>query len=312
MSGMAADAASTSTPGNPGEGMAPVKDRLTTTLFLAALFHGIVILGITFAAPSTDHEPTPTLEVLLLTGADTSAADNATAQYLAQRNQIGTGTTDERVRPANPASSPLPVQQEGVADGNGTEYREAVVGQVSNEFVSARSERSEVDYRSGEDRPVQEAQAPIALAATAPSPIATNATDTSLRLRGRQDGKYEVLPNTRESILAPYLDSWRRKVEKLGTINFPSVARAQPAAASANPVLEVSVRADGSLGEIIVRRSSGRKELDQAALSILRLASPFDPFPADLRKKYDELRFAYEWQFLGGPGTVSVPAASVR
>jgi protein TonB len=70
-------------------------------------------------------------------------------------------------------------------------------------------------------------------------------------------------------------------------------------------VLEVAIRADGSLGQIIVRRSSGRKELDQAALSILRLASPFDPFPSDLRKKYDELRFAYEWQFLGGPGKVS-------
>jgi len=51
---------------------------------------------------------------------------------------------------------------------------------------------------------------------------------------------------------------------------------------------------------VIVKRSSGRKDIDQAALSILRLASPFDPFPAELRKQYDELRFAYEWQFLGG------------
>jgi protein TonB len=297
----------------PREGNAPVKDRLTTTLFLTALFHGILILGITFAAPSSNQRPTPTLEVVLLTGADTSAADNPTAQYLAQRNQVGTGTTDEYVRPANPASSTLPAQQEGVADGNGVEYREAVLGQVSNEFVSARSDRSEVDYRSGENKPLRQAEAPLALAPTTPSPITTNATDTSLRLRGRQDGQYEVIPNTRESILAPYLDSWRRKVERLGTMNFPQVARAQPANATANPVLEVSIRADGGLGEIIVRRSSGRKELDQAALSILRLASPFDPFPADLRKKYDELRFAYEWQFLdGGAGTVSVGAEQAR
>ena len=64
-------------------------------------------------------------------------------------------------------------------------------------------------------------------------------------------------------------------------------------------MLEVSIRADGSLGEALIRRSSGRKEIDQAALSILRLASPFDPFPEELRKQYDELRFAYEWQFLG-------------
>ena len=54
------------------------------------------------------------------------------------------------------------------------------------------------------------------------------------------------------------------------------------------------------------KRSSGRKEIDQAALSILRLASPFDPFPPELRKQYDELRFAYEWQFLGGGAQIPV------
>ena len=63
------------------------------------------------------------------------------------------------------------------------------------------------------------------------------------------------------------------------------------------------------------RRNVRRKDLDQAAQSILRLASPFDPFPADLRKQYDELRFAYEWQFLNGSvgaGTVSVPSSAVK
>lgn len=292
------------------EGSAPVKDRLTTTLFLAALFHGIVILGVTFAIPPRGAQPTPTLEVLLVAGPDTNEADNPDARYLAQRNQRGTGTTDDEVRPANPASSLIPVQQEGVVDGTGNEYHEAVSGERSTEFVSARSNRNEVAYRSGEKRPAQEAEAPMALSQTAPTPIATNATDTSLRLRGRQDGKYEVLPNTRESIVAPYLDSWRRKIEKLGTLNFPQIARQD--SITANPVLEVVIRSDGSLANIIVRRSSGRKEIDQAALSILRLASPFDPFPSDLQRKYDELRFAYEWQFLGGGGTVSVPADSGR
>jgi periplasmic protein TonB len=290
------------------EGNAPVKDRLTTTLFLAALFHGIVILGVTFAIPRGDKQPTPTLEVLLLTGQDTRAADNPDAQYLAQRSQKGSGTTDQRVRPANPASSPLAAQQAGVADGNGSEYREPVAGQHSTEILSSRSDRSEVEFRSGEEQPAQQAEAPLALSPTAPRPIATNATDETLRLRGRRaDGVFEVIPNTRESRLAPYLDAWRRKIERLGTLNFPQNARGGKA--QANPVLEVSIRANGILGHAAVKRSSGVKEIDQAALSILRLASPFDPFPAELRKQYDELRFAYEWQFLEGSsgGTISVP-----
>jgi protein TonB len=280
------------------EGLAPVKDRLTTTLFLAALFHGIVILGITFAIPREDR-PLPTLEVVLLTGADTRAADNLNAQYLAQRNQEGSGTTEERVRPANPASSLLAAQQEGLPDANSTEYREAVQGQQSKEVVSSRSDRSEVEYRSGENRPAEEAEAPLALAPTAPRPIATHATDQTLRLRGlKADGTYEIVPNTRESKLAPYLDAWRRKVERLGTLNFPQAIRNQGETGS--PILEVAIKPDGSLGDTIVRRSSGRKEIDQAALAILRLASPFDPFPTELRKQYQELRFAYEWQFLEG------------
>lgn len=277
-----------------------IRDRLTTTLFLAALFHGIVILGVTFALPGTDERPTPTLEVLLLTGQDTREADNPQAQYLAQRSQQGSGTTDERVRPANPASSAIAATQAGIPDGNSTEYKDALAGQRSPEVLSSRSNRSEVDYRSGEDQPAREAQAPLALATAAPRPIATHATDTSLQLRGRRaDGSYEIVPNTRASRLAPYLDSWRRKVERLGTLNFPHIGR-QAHDSHGNPVLEVAIRADGTLGGVIVRRSSGRREIDQAALSILRLAAPFDPFPSMLREQYDELRFAYEWQFLQG------------
>ena len=47
------------------EGSAPVKDRMTTTLFLAALFHGIVILGVTFAVPMLEKQPAASIEVLL-------------------------------------------------------------------------------------------------------------------------------------------------------------------------------------------------------------------------------------------------------
>jgi protein TonB len=279
------------------EGLAPVKDRLTTTLFLAALFHGIVILGITFAIPKSDDSGTPTIDVLLLTSNDTRAADNLDAQYLAQRNQQGSGTTDDSVRPANPASSAVMADQDGVPEGNSDQYREAVTGKQSTEIVSSRSDRSQVDFRSGENQPSQTMEVPLALSPTAPRPIATSATDVALRLRGKRiDGATEIVPNTRESKLAPYLNAWRSKIERLGTLNFPQNVRNSEAG---NPVLEVALRADGTLGEALIKKSSGNKEIDQAALSILRLASPFDPFPTELRQQYQELRFAYEWQFLG-------------
>jgi len=115
-----------------------------------------------------------------------------------------------------------------------------------------------------------------------------------------------VTPDTRAATLAPYLDSWRRKVERIGTLNYPTAAKV--AGADLSPVVEVGIRSDGSLDRAVIRRSSGDPELDQAALAILKLASPFDAFPPELSGQYHVLRFAYEWQFVGGRvrgGTVS-------
>ena len=89
----------------------------------------------------------------------------------------------------------------------------------------------------------------------------------------------ELLADTRDSQLARYLDGWKRRIEQVGTLNFPNEARRR--SLSGNPVLEVAIAADGSLDQVIVRRSSGHPELDQAAVDILRLASPFDPFPPE-------------------------------
>ncbi len=102
-------------------------------------------------------------------------------------------------------------------------------------------------------------------------------------------------PSTRQSGLAEYLDGWRRRVERIGTANYP--ARAARRSRAGRPTLEVVIAADGRLDDIVVRRSSGDKALDQAALKILRLAAPFAPLPDNIRADYDVLRFAYEWDF---------------
>ena len=113
------------------------------------------------------------------------------------------------------------------------------------------------------------------------------------------DGPRErtVSVDTQEALFAGYLAAWKQRVELLGTLNFPDAARR--AGLTGNPVLEVAIGADGGLREIVVVRSSQQKLLDQAALRILRLAAPFEPFPEEIRRQYDVLRFVYEWRFIG-------------
>ena len=138
--------------------------------------------------------------------------------------------------------------------------------------------------------------------------VNASAADEALRLRGDPAPDDRLLADTRESAIAAYLDGWKRRIEQVGTLNFPNEARRR--ALSGNPVLEVAIRADGRLEQVVVRRSSGHRELDAAAVDIVRLASPFDPFPPAMRERYPMLRFAYEWQFLKGrlgDGSVLAP-----
>jgi protein TonB len=125
-----------------------------------------------------------------------------------------------------------------------------------------------------------------------------NDDGVELRLRGEARKQLWVAADTRASDVAVYLDSWRRKVERVGTVNFPSAARRRKL--TGTPVVEVTIAADGRLEEARIRSSSGYPEIDDAAIRILKLAAPFDPFPRALGAKHDQIRIAYEWQFLGG------------
>ena len=282
----------------PGTNEKSSTDRLVTILFMVALFHIIVITGITFIAPFVKlNTLAPTLEVLLLTDNSPSREANPDAVYLAQRNQVGNGTTQERQRAANPASSPIAAMNNGNADGNSLDFAQALAGRAAVEVISSRAEHAALAYQSGTDLPTRNNETPLSLSPTPPNPIATSLLDDQLRLRGQNTREAFITPDTRESRLAPYLDGWKRKIEKIGTLNFPLAARRR--FAMRNPVVAVVISADGTLKEASIQESSGDQEMDQAALNILRKAAPFNPFPISLKRDYDQLRFAYEWQFLG-------------
>ncbi len=280
------------------EGKAPVRDRLFTMLFLAALLHGIVILGLTFNSSLAGGQTAPGLHVLLVSDEVPEADRNDTATYLAQRTQLGSGNTQAAVSPRNPASSvPIPAQ-EGTADGDSLSARSDTAGDNSDRLLTTTAWSVNVHYVADDGKDGDSAMRPIALqqqAAVQPAPQ----DDTGpAELTGPRRDELWVTPDTKAAALAPYLDGWRRKVERIGTINYPTVART--AAVRASPVVEVGISSDGTLDKVVIRRTSGYPELDNAALEILKLASPFDPFPPELAHEYRVLRFAYEWQFVGG------------
>ncbi|MGQ0429866.1 MAG: energy transducer TonB [Gammaproteobacteria bacterium] len=277
-------------------GNVTVKDRLTVTLFLAGLFHLIVILGITFAPPRADPAAVPTLEVLLVSNTLPESTANERASYLSERTQQGAG--DPRsARTRLPAAGSAPVDIAGDSQG-GTqpaEPRERRGGEPELLAVRNRDARFSAD---GEAQELALPSLPLEMVAGVVSPFAGSDDDAEAELKGAERRELLVTPSTRMSEVAVYLDVWKRRVEQVGTLNFPNEARRRHL--SGNPVIEVALAAGGGLIRASVQRSSGHPELDQAALDILKLATPFEAFPPELAKRHDVLRFAYEWQFVGG------------
>ena len=272
-------------------------DRLATAIFVAALIHGLVILGVKFGAPAAIENPLPTLEVLLVPEGP-AEADNPQASYIAQRSQHGSGTARDRRRTSLPEASASLLENQGEPGGDSLEPQASTETTGGSQLLASRSDESR-RTTSGADTE-QASAASVPLEARPLQQVGANAlaADESLHLRGDPSTDDRLLADTRESIIASYLDGWKHRIERVGTLNFPNEARRQ--SMSGNPVLEVAIRADGGLEQVVVRRSSGHRELDNAALGIVRLAAPFDPFPSAMRERYPVLRFAYEWQFLKG------------
>jgi protein TonB len=273
---------------------------MLTTCFLAALFHGIVILGVTFSAPGSKSggNDAPGLEVILVNDQAPSVAQNPDAQYLSERSQRGSGNTLKNERALIPKSSLMPVERPGIPSGDGLAAQQAGTDAGEEELIATHRPAQRILYFASATAAEQASELPQLLEKRPDLAMSPNDDGVELRMRGEARQQLWIAADTRESDVAVYLDSWRRKIERVGTINFPDAARREKL--SGTPVIEVTIGSDGKLLQTVVRRSSGHAEIDEAAMRILKLAAPFDPFPRELTAKHDEIRIAYEWQFLEG------------
>jgi periplasmic protein TonB len=280
------------------EGRPPAWDRLLAMVFFVALLHGLVILGITFNAEAGDDESAPGLKVLLVSDELPEADKNPTATYLAQRTQLGSGSTRESVAPRSPPTALPALKHAGSSAGDSLTARGDRKGAEAERLLATTAWVTQVRYLADTGATGSQRNQPLLV--DEPPVAKPGPSDESgpAELTGPKRDELWVTADTRAASLAPYLDGWRRKVERVGTLNFPAAART--ALGTASPVIEVGIAANGALDRAVIRRSSGNPELDQAALSILKLASPFDPFPPELAAEHTMLRFAYEWQFSGG------------
>ncbi|MEK1906662.1 MAG: energy transducer TonB [Pseudomonas sp.] len=282
----------------PHSGVRPA-DRLGFTLFIATILHLALILGVTFTL-AKPGELSKTLEITLATFK--SEEKPKQADYLAQNNQQGSGSLEKKAAPktthqapfqdtqvnkVTPASAPPPTQRQE------TTHKAAV--------ATRSPQPQKVATKHEKDQPKPEAQpAPVFDSTQLSAEIASLEADLAQDVQ-RYAKRPKILRLNAASTMrdkgAWYKNDWRKKVERVGNLNYPEEARRQRVYGSLR--LLVSINRDGSIYEVQVLESSGQDVLDQAALRIVRLAAPFSPFTGDLAD-IDRLEIIRTWRFERG------------
>ena len=275
-------------------------DRLGSTLFVAVLAHGVLILGVTFVpAPAAPPDELPTVNVTLLVDSAEAESTALDADFLSSRDQEG-GGDDEGDRPTRTLTASQSMNQQGQPLGSdAVDAEQLESGPPAEELVSRGPSAREVEaVPETTDRP---SPVPLRAAAllqqAAPDTLAAELDDRVTNANSDDTGL--LSPSTRESAVAAYMVGWRQRVEYVGTDNFPIEIFAGSGVRTL-PRIEVAIRADGTLAEAVLHRSSGDPRLDAAAIQIIELAGPFPPLPEAMLAEFDELRFSYDWEFTTG------------
>ncbi len=264
----------------------------------------LVLLSIHFAPPDLKRlfDRGPPLEVALVNAKTKERPDKP--EILAQANLDGGGNTDANRR----AKTPLPVLPKD-------QQREDIA--LATERVRALEKQTQemlAQLRAAPTLPVQ--PAPTVNADSNDTPTANEMMQRTLdamRLEAqiaKDMDAYQKRPKRRfvgaraeEYRFARYVEDWRLKVERVGNLNYPEAARQNKFYGSL--LITVSIRADGTVENVEINRSSGNRVLDAAAVQIVRMAAPYAQFPPDIRRDTDVLHVTRTWTFTKADELVS-------
>ncbi len=285
--------------GNPA--IKQTNDPLLLALLVALALHSLFILGVSFDI-SRDQPPPPerTLDITLVQP-KIEPEPVEKPDFLAQQTQAGGGEETIKERQSSPLGKPEATPNPKPAlelERSGSEQPEPV---VKPEIIATqKAPRVEA---TPPPKPIVKAKPKTRLSQLLASTQVeidrlTAELDRRTLSASQRDRRKAVNASTQEYQYASYLESWRRKVEKIGNLNYPDEAKRRKL--YGNMLMHVAVRADGSVEKISIRRSSGHKLLDDAAVRIVRMAAPFAPFPPEIRQEVDVLDITRTWQFLDG------------
>ena len=257
---------------------------LALAVVVSLMVHGVVLRVHFIAPPPARLTPTdPGLEVILVNAKH--AKKPLKADALAQANLDGGGHAD-----AGRAKSPLPDMRkmESGDSVKSSKRRIADLEQRQRDLMTQASQPA--PFRAA---PITEKNLPD------PTPRGVDLLETSKAIarmsaeisqtiedQNKRPRKTFITPSTQEVGYAMYYKTMQKRVEEIGTLNFPQQNGRKM---YGELVVYIPIFQDGTIymkdGGARVEKSSGNPALDAAALGIVRRAAPFGRFPPNMLSK---------------------------
>jgi protein TonB len=254
---------------------------LAIAVIASVLAHG-ALLAVRFVSPESFRAPPtdPGMEVILVNAKHANKPLKADA--LAQANLDGGGRAD-----TGRAKSPLPDMRRS-EDGDNVKTSEARIAhlqKLQDELLTQARTKTAVTAA-----PITEKSKPD------PAPTSSELLETARALarpiaeisqtiedQNKRPRKTFITPSTQAVGYAMYYKTMQKRIEELGTLNFPQQDGRK---LYGELVVQIPVFQDGTIymkeGGIKVLQSSGKPALDNAALAIVRRSAPFGKFPPNM------------------------------
>ncbi|QDQ26972.1 TonB family protein [Chitinimonas arctica] len=271
-----------------------------TTVGLSVLAHFLLIGAVRFSPPDPRTLfNRASLEIVLVNAQSKTAP--AKADVLAQANLDGGGNTDEADRRIK---TPLPAEQ---VENPSPELEQASKRQVEQEtqlrkLLGNLQQAPKLSADAVKQSPSpSDAVLDLDTLRHQASEIDRKEGEIARELQAYQSRPRKAFVGARAKgvVEARYVDAWRIKIERIGNLNYPT--NGQGKRLYGKLLITVEIRSDGSLHNVTIDRSSGDKELDEAARRILRMSAPFSTLPKGILdgtgKPADILSITRAWSF---------------
>lgn len=274
---------------------APPTFNLRKALLLSVFLH-MMLLAVHFSKPENQTPFKAPLEVILVNAQSQKAPDDPKA--LAQVALDGGGQADAGRATTTPSEADDDVMQREL---QASQQRLQALEELQRELTGGGLRYSPKEFAGKKQDPQTDAAVDNPLDAKDEKSqraleikrLQAQISD-NIRSYNERPRKHFFSPRTSPYIFAMYEEAWRNRVEKVGNANYPEELKGQ---IYGKLRLTAYIKADGTLDDVEIDRSSGSVVLDRAAVRILRSSAPFAPFSSDMRQKIDVLAITRTWVF---------------